>query len=98
MKKTIKKKLFWGLLLAELVAIVIFYTSGNNGIVATMLLTKETQKIKNEIQLLEQEIVQLQDRLTAWHTCPFYKEKVAREQLQMARHDDEVYYIINKKE
>jgi hypothetical protein len=42
--------------------------------------------MKDEIEQLEQEIY-------AWQTDDFYKEKVAREQLQMARKGDELFYI-----
>ena len=39
---------------------------------------------------LKNEIAQLEKEMYAWQTDDFYKEKIAREQLQMARKGDEL--------
>jgi cell division protein FtsB len=88
------KKIFMRLLLmAEMVALGYLYFFGTNGIevlqkqrVAVVNLEKNVVELKSEIEKLEQEIY-------AWQTDDFYKEKVAREQLQMARKGDELFYI-----
>jgi cell division protein FtsB len=47
---------------------------------------------QKEVEQREQEVAQLKKELNSWLANPFYKEKVAREQLQMARADDIVFY------
>jgi len=90
---TIKQMIARGVFLIELCALVILYLYGNHGLQnicklerENTILTKETQRMAHEIDALEHEIA-------AWNHDSFYKEKVAREQLQMAYKGDEVYYI-----
>lgn len=89
----IKKLCMRFLLLAEIGVFGYIYFFGTNGIQALhkqqMIaagLQKNIEQIKNEIQQLKQEIY-------LWQTDDFYKEKIAREQLQMARKDDQIFYI-----
>ena len=50
-------------------------------------------KTEQEITLLQKEMVSLECDIASWETDDFYKEKVAREQLQMARKGDILFYI-----
>jgi cell division protein FtsB len=50
-------------------------------------------RVEQDILVLKKEVQDLQEELVAWQTDPFYKEKVAREQLQMARPGEELFYI-----
>jgi cell division protein FtsB len=92
MKKA--KKFFMRMvLITEMTAFGYLYFFGNNGIVVlrnnrdmVVGLEKDISQLKDEVSRLEQEIY-------AWETDDFYKEKVAREQLQMARKGDELFYI-----
>ena len=42
---------------------------------------------------LQQEVKTIQEDIDLWKTDDFYKEKIAREQLQMARKGDKLFYI-----
>lgn len=53
----------------------------------------ENSILEEELKVLTNEIDEIENEKLAWNTDPFYKEKVAREQLQMARKDDEIFFI-----
>ncbi len=81
------------LLVIEMAGFGYLYIFGNNGMQAlgvqraiVLDLEKNVAQLKDEIELLKNDIY-------AWQTDDFYKEKVAREQLQMARKGDELFYI-----
>ncbi len=69
------------------------YMWGKNSIATLVGLQKENQVLQGQLQGEEREIVQLENEISRWGSDPFYKEKVAREQLQMARIGERVYYI-----
>lgn len=80
-------------LVLEMTTFGYLYFFGNNGIqilnkqcAGVVDLERNIGQLKNEIEHIEQEMY-------AWQTDDFYKEKVAREQLQMARKGDELFYI-----
>ena len=90
---TVKRLILRIALLAEMCAFGYIYVYGKNGLQSLQQqrfivgeLEKNIAKINDEVTLLEKEIY-------AWQTDDFYKEKVAREQLQMARKGDELFYI-----
>jgi len=89
----IKKIAIRFLLCIEMFVFGYLYVCGKNGL-------HKLQEQKNEIVALQVRMTQLQqdiDILTAdihvWQTDDFYKEKIAREQLQMARKGDKLFYI-----
>jgi len=82
------------LLLAEGGIFVYVYLYGNNGHYALQQLCNENKQLEEKIDQLSQEVVQLKQEITEWEINDFYKEKVAREQLQMSRKNDEIYYIM----
>lgn len=45
------------------------------------------------IARLHSEVDDLQSSIADWQTYPFYREKYARERLQMAHKGDEIYLI-----
>lgn len=53
----------------------------------------ENKRLAHSTELLVEEIKKLENETQQWEQNPFYREKVAREQLQMARPTDEVYYV-----
>ena len=88
------KKLFMKTaLLLEMIAFGHIYLFGNNGIQAYRDQKNVVEDLKKDILVLDNEIAQLQKEIYAWQNDDFYKEKVAREQLQMARKGDELFYI-----
>ncbi len=69
------------------------YMCGNNSIAALVELQKDNRTLQGQLQEKDHEIAQLEGEISQWESDPFYKEKVAREQLQMARTGECVYYI-----
>jgi cell division protein FtsB len=57
-------------------------------------------ELKQEVKALtwassqcEHNVRTLQKKIARWSADPFYKEKIAREQLHLARANDEIFYI-----
>jgi len=80
-------------LVGEILIFVGIYFFSVNGLPKLSLLRDENKKLEQEIVLLQSEISVLDNEVVAWNTDPFYKEKVAREQLQMAREHEEILFI-----
>lgn len=70
-----------------------YYLIGANGIVTLVSMNKEIGSAQHEISLLKDEVHQLQDHIALQKKHPFFKEKIAREQLQMAHEGEEIYII-----
>lgn len=81
------------LLLLEMAAFGHAYIFGNNGIKALQAQKNVVVDFKKNIVQLDNELARLEKEIHAWQTDDFYKEKIAREQLQMARKGDELFYI-----
>lgn len=82
--------------LAFIIEVVLFtgyYLMGANGIVALVSMNREIGSTQREISLLKDEVHQLQDHIALQKKHPFFKEKIAREQLQMAHEGEEIYII-----
>jgi cell division protein FtsB len=75
----------------EISIFALYYLFASQGILTIMSLGAEIKKIEQEIFELNQEVLGLEHQIVLQKTCPFYKEKIAREQLQMARVDEEIY-------
>lgn len=86
-KQTMLRIFFAG----EVIIFTGFYFCGSNGVFAVAQLKKESAVIEQKIQITMHDIEQLQTTITAWQSDPFYKEKIARETLQMARKDERVF-------
>jgi len=81
------------LLLLEMAAFGHVYFFGTNGIKVLQNQRHGVAELQKNIVSLNGEVVQLEKEIYAWQTNDFYKEKIAREQLQMARKGDELFYI-----
>jgi len=90
----IKRMLLQLLLVVEGCTFAYVYLHGNNGLYTLQCLCNENKGLEQKIDQLSGEIVQLEYEIAEWKINDFYKEKVAREQLQMSRKDDEIYYIM----
>lgn len=88
-----KRLVFPALFAIEVVVCLIFYCFGANGIQGLRTLQRVTEQSKQELALLETEVAGLESELYAFMHHSFYKEKIAREQLQMARKEEIIYYI-----
>jgi len=81
------------LLVGEMAAFGHLYLFGKNGINALRKQKAVVVELENNIVALQDEVAQLKEEIYVWQTDDFYKEKIAREQLQMARKGDELFYI-----
>jgi len=68
------------------------YLFGEHGLPALRALSKEIVELERDISVLSGEINDL-DGAIVRQADPFYKEKIAREQLQMARKGDQIFII-----
>ncbi|HZW61545.1 MAG TPA: septum formation initiator family protein [Candidatus Babeliales bacterium] len=80
-------------LCVEIMVLAAIYFYGSYGVQTLAQLRTETAVVEQEVMHLQQEVAILEHELNAWNSNPFYKEKVAREQLQMAREGDTIYYL-----
>ncbi len=67
-----------------------FYYHGARGV---HLLRKENEEIAQQIVHVQEEVEDIDCQIGAWKTDPFFKEKIAREQLHMAHRGDEIYLL-----
>ena len=89
----VKKAVMRLFLVAEMMAFGYVYVYGKNGL---QLLRKQkhvVSELKENIVQLDGEVASLEKEMYVWQSDDFYKEKIAREQLQMARKGDELFYI-----
>lgn len=91
--KEFKKYFLQIFLYIEIIIFSFFYLFGSNGLKSLHDLENQNNSLTIENNLLKQEINELQSNITQWDNDPFYKEKIAREQLQMARPDEEIYLV-----
>ena len=78
------------------VEVIIFgwlYYHGARGVQAVNHLRTENEEIVHHIAQLQEEVETIDRQIVAWKTDPFFKEKIAREQLHMAHAGDEIYFF-----
>lgn len=81
------------LLFAELTAYGYYYFQGYQGFLGQQKVIKHSREIEKNITIVQQEIQQLRAKILLFKTEPYYKEKIAREQLHMGFSHDIIYYI-----
>lgn len=81
------------LLVLEMAGFGYLYVYGMNGLQALAKQHETVIGLEKNIVALKNDINKLEEEIYVWQTDDFYKEKVAREQLQMARKGDELFYI-----
>lgn len=91
--KKVKKTFLRAFFTIEAIVFIGTYFFGAQGIKAQHRLLALEQQLDDEIVSLQKDIQHLEKHMVAWKTDNFYKEKVARERLHMARKDEVVYYI-----
>ena len=89
---TVKQFIARGLFAVEIGALTLLYLYGSHGLESIYKLERENMALKKEVLRVAHEIDALEQEIAAWNHNDFFKEKVAREQLQMAYKGDEVYY------
>lgn len=89
----IKKAFMRLLLMVEMMGLGYLYIFGTHGMEELQKKRMIVTGLEKNVVSLKKDIEQLEKEIHAWQTDDFYKEKVAREQLQMARKGDELFYI-----
>lgn len=89
----------WSILALELLVFFSYYFFGVNGINKINLLKNQENILQEEIIDLSKNITRLEEELKLFRfsdSQDFYKEKIAREQLQLGLPHEEIF-ILNKK-
>lgn len=81
-------------LCAEVLVIGGFYLfSPQGGLRAIEKAWHETQDLEVQVVQLQNAVALVASDINRWQSDTFYVEKIAREQLQMMRPSEEIYYI-----
>lgn len=88
--KKVAMRLF---LVLEMFAFGYVYVCGKNGLKSLQQHKTMVMDLKKNVASLNEEVTSLEKEIHVWQSNDFYKEKIAREQLQMARKGDELFYI-----
>ena len=88
-----KQYLLRGFFVLEILIFSGIYFFGAHGLHNVWRMQHENSTAQHALNSLQAEVNHLEDELYAWQHHPFYKEKLAREQLQMARPGEQIYYV-----
>ena len=87
----------WGFQTFFLLEILFFSTAyifGGQGLQSIYYMSCHNRQLQQDIVDLQHVVVELEQQMQHWRTDDFYKEQLAREQLQMARPQEQIYYLI----
>lgn len=87
------RALFYLLFVTEIICFAGLFSVGPNGMAKMALLQQEDKQIQQEIEQIKHELTQLEKQIDDWYANSFLREKIAREELQMARDGDQIYLI-----
>ena len=79
--------------LFEIIVFAGIYFFSAQGLRVLQGMQKENEQVQKKIGSLKDEIAVLEEEVTEWEQHSFYKEKIAREELLMAKKGDEVYFL-----
>lgn len=91
--KELQRAVFYIFFSLEIVLFIFFYIFGTHGTRALYYLQEKNVVLRNENESIKAEILKLEYICGTDACSSFYKEKIARERLQMARSDDIIYYL-----
>jgi len=91
--KTFKRTMLRVFFAIEVCVFAGVYLFGPSGLQTMVRLSKENDQLALEIFDLQGQVSDWQQKIALWQSDDFYKEKIAREQLQMARRGDEIFYL-----
>lgn len=77
----------------EIIIFLIYLIGGSRGVCVLRALHQQNKNLVQRMQVLKEEIQAMRVQVQDWKSIPYYKEQYAREHLQMARKDDEVYLL-----
>ena len=90
MEKKLVGHMFFYVLLGLFCVVYIF---GHRGIGLVLSLKRSNAQLEKSIYALKIENKQLESTINDWQQYPFYKEKLAREKLQLGYPEDRIYYV-----
>ena len=90
---TFKQKLLRVFFVGEIAVFAWLYIFGSQGLHAKRSLVRGCELVEQDIAQLRTQLQALKMELAAYECDALYKERIAREQLQMARKDEVVYFI-----
>jgi cell division protein FtsB len=93
---SVKKFFLRTVLVAEVVLCMWLYLFGAHGLKAITALRSETSDLSREIIALRHDIKGLQTEIAEWESTPWYSEKIAREELQLAYPTEEVFLMVKE--
>lgn len=88
--KKLSLRIFFAL---EFLIFFSFYFFGNNGYKKIKNLKIEKQTLEDKIKFLNNDINLLAVEIENFKKYPFFKEKIAREHLQLAKKNDDIYLL-----
>lgn len=91
--KEMKRLILRIFLIVEVAGLTGWYIVGKSGLRAIRGAERYNKQLDTDINNLEKEIGMLKEELEERQKNPFYKEKIARQELQMAREDEEIYLL-----
>ena len=89
----LKKTMVGAFFCIEIFVFIFLHTFGTHGIQALQYLVQESDALREKNAQIRKDIEQLEYVCENHEYALFYKEKIARERLQMAHQDDVVYYV-----
>jgi cell division protein FtsB len=85
--------LLYAVLGVEMVVFAGFFVRGSQGLRTLSDIYMEESAMQEGLTQLSQEVATIKKDIDDWNNHPFHREKEAREKLQMARQEDEIFYI-----
>lgn len=89
----IKKKLLRLFFVCEIMVFCWIYCFDAHGLKSLYQKRQTRRAFEEKIQSLQADVERAQLAVVVFNSDPFYKERIARERLQMARTGDLIYYI-----
>ena len=71
----------------------LYYLLGPMGTQYLQKIQHDQQELQTEKESLSKQVNALAQELNSWQKTDFFKEKIAREKLQMSRPGDKIYYL-----
>lgn len=92
-KKKAKQLTFRVFFAGQILFFGINYFFGSRGLQVLRALKHQNEQLQQNVSSATKDIAKLEEELTIWQQDPFYIEKIAREQLQLAKPGEEIYII-----
>ncbi len=89
----VHKAIYYLLIIFQISLFGWMYHYGPHGARKINPVRNDIKQLEYEVASIEHEIDRIQESIAQYQSHSFFKEKVAREQLQMAAADDIVYYL-----